>query len=99
MPKKNIISKGVSLLPDKFDLSTMTTQKPLANKAQILKYLKSVEPFTATTYPYEDPVDGTILTYENASFADKGFIWSNVAVMLFEKYDVKLNDDFIKMFA
>lgn len=99
MPEKSIISEEVSLLPGEFDLSTMTTQKPLDNKTEILKYLKSVEAFVATTYPYEDPVDGTILTYENASFADKGFIWSNVAVMLFEKYDVKLNDDFIKMFA
>ena len=69
----------------------MTTQKPLDNKTEILKYLKSVEAFVATTYPYEDPVDGTILTYENASFADKGFIWSNVAVPCKEEKYI-LND-------
>ena len=99
MAKISIFKKGISLMPGKFDLTTMTTPKPIKNKAKVLEYLKSVEAFQATTYTFKDPVDGSVLTNENVAFSDKGFIWSNVAIMLFEKYNVKLNDDFLKMFS
>ena len=69
-----------------------------AEKSTILNYLKkrgeelAVLTCSAMDYISNQPLNGTSLK----SFTDGKYLWSNEEIYHFEKYDLKLNDDFIQ---
>lgn len=71
---------------------------PCAEKKTVLNYLKERgEEYAALTcsamdYISDKPINGASLK----SFTDGEYLWSNEEIYHFEKYDLKLNDDFVK---
>ncbi len=69
---------------------------PVSNKNEILKYMKSLSPSIFTSAPVID-----IFTDKEVKSADNGYTdgeyrWHESEIYYFEKYNLKLNDDFIE---
>jgi hypothetical protein len=83
------------------DLSAEALKKqfmdnPISNKVEILKYMKSLSPSIFTSAPVID-----VFTDEEVKSADNGYTdgeytWYESEIYYFEKYNLKLNDDFIE---
>lgn len=43
-----------------------------------------------------DPINGEIISSHSEYYQIRGLEWTNAATYFFEKYDVRLNDDFLK---
>lgn len=71
--------------------------KPISGKAVILNYFRQChENFTVVTCAAVDHITGKPLNGESIRTYDDGsYCWTNEEELLFEKYDLKLNDDFI----
>ena len=86
-----------------YDLDGVTPQEfeglcsnTLEKKAVILKYLKSFNAWGYTTEPLSDKKTGKIIQENGcASYTDGEYEWYDDWVYHFEKYNLKLNDDFI----
>ncbi len=73
-----------------------TTIDPIENKDTILEYLKRFEDWAFTSQPVYD-----IYTGEEVADADNGktdgvYTWYESEIYHFQKYNLILNDDFIK---
>lgn len=66
------------------------------NKDKILSYLNHFEQIVAITRPITDYISGEDKRESVYGYTDGGYWWTNEQVYHFEKYDMKLNDDFIK---
>lgn len=71
--------------------------KPCSQKKMILAYFKKYsDEYTVVTRAAVDHLTGKNIASESArSYYDGVYAWTNEEVYLFEKYDLKLNGDFI----
>ncbi len=65
-------------------------------KQVVLNYLKQHEPEVVQAHAMKDYVNGHNLIESVECFTDGEYFWTNEETYLFEKYDLKLNDDFIE---
>lgn len=69
----------------------------IKNKSQILIYMKSfLEPSAYTSQPVIDRFTNQELDEINNAFSDGTYTWYADEIYHFEKYNLKLNDDFIE---
>lgn len=69
----------------------------IKDKTQILKYLQSFnEPSAYTSQPVIDKFTGKELERVNNAFSDGVYTWYVSEIYHFEKYNLKLNDDFVE---
>ena len=96
---KTIISPVVSTKVGQFKPdSDMTEKLSPALKDRILRYLESVPDILVGDCPLKDPVSGEIYERTNIVREKDGFTWSSHAIYMPRKYDVKLKEDFLRMF-
>lgn len=70
---------------------------PIDKKKQILQYLKSITtPNAFTSQPVIDKLTNKETKKIDNAFTDGEYVWYASEVYHFEKYDLKLNDDFIE---
>lgn len=65
------------------------------NKKKILDYMRKFPPVAFTSAPVYDKFSGEIVFEANNMHFDGIFAWFESEIYHFEKYDLKLNDDFI----
>lgn len=66
------------------------------SKKLILNYLNSFKPICASGMWLKDEIDGSIINIQVLGYSDGEYLWDTREIYHFEKYDMKLNDDFIK---
>lgn len=70
--------------------------EPCVYKKDILKYFKNHDADIAVACTAVDHVTGKNIGSESIlSYNDGVYYWTNEEIYLFEKYDLKLNNDFI----
>lgn len=75
------------------------TLRPIKNKKEVLSYLKErTKPGVIGAFYCKDPITGKIVSDGSAVYEADGFIWSTGTIHVFEKYDARLSEDFLKMF-
>lgn len=70
---------------------------PISNKQKILQYLKSFEPHAiAPAVSKEDIFTNKKMAKTLSSYTDGNYIWLSDEVYYFERYNLKLDNDFIE---
>lgn len=93
---KFIRNKPVSEISDN-EISDNFLSLEIKNKSQILDYMKSFsEPTAYTSQPVIDRFTHLELNKINNAFSDGVYTWYMSEIYHFEKYNLKLNDDFIE---
>lgn len=69
---------------------------PISDKNEILKYMKSLSPSIFTSAPVIDIFTDKEIKSADNGYSDSEYIWRESEIYYFEKYNLKLNDDFIK---
>ena len=70
---------------------------PIENKSVILRFLKSFEPVAIMAHGVMDYVKNTPNNSESmVLFNSDEWFWTNEMIYHFDKYDLKLNNDFIE---
>ena len=96
---KSIISEDVSLKIGQFKPNSyMTDRLPADLKERVLDYLTSVPDVLIGDCPMRDPVTGKIYERTNVIREKDGFVWSTHTIYMLERYDVKLSDEFLRLF-
>lgn len=67
-------------------------------KKRILEYLKEPDPGTIGMVVLKDPITGKCYSHESIIREKDGFEWSSATIYMFEKYDIRLSKEFLKMF-
>lgn len=67
-----------------------------SEKETILKYLKKFEASYFTSEPVVDVFSNTIVADADNGYTDGKYTWYKSEVYYFEKYNLKLNNDFIE---
>ncbi|MGN1457590.1 MAG: hypothetical protein ACI4XP_06515 [Acutalibacteraceae bacterium] len=81
----------------KEELADNFLSEPISEKAKILEYMKSIsEPYACTTQPVVDVFTNEELEFVDNGFSDGVYLWYKSEIYHFEKYNLKLNDDFIE---
>ena len=97
---KSIISEVVSLEKGQFQPdSYMTDRLPAELKERIIDYLTSVPDVMTGDCTLRDPITGERYETTNIIREKDGFMWSTHTIYLLEHYDVKLSDDFLRLFS
>ncbi len=66
------------------------------SKKLILDYLNSFKTICASGMWLKDVIDGSIINIQVLGYSDGEYLWDTREIYHFEKYDMKLNDDFIQ---
>ncbi len=69
---------------------------PICSKETVLSYLKTYPECAFTSAPVKDFFTGKIVYDANNLRTDGIYRWSESEIYHFEKYNLKLNDDFIE---
>lgn len=69
---------------------------PSADKKKVLQYLKNGTAGFASTAKFDDAMTGEQVNQEFCTFNDGEYGWSTQEIYHFEKYDIKLDDGFLK---
>ena len=91
---KYAINVDISKLSKKEFLELCTSDE-IDEKNRILKYLKSFEVCAYSTAYVFDVVSRNETVLDEVIFTDGEYEWSSSWIYHFEKYNLKLNDDFI----
>jgi hypothetical protein len=95
----SIISPIVLLKAGQFKPDSYMTEKlPPALKDRILHYLESVPDILVGDCPLRDPVTGEIYERTNIVREKDGYTWTSHTIYMLRKYDVKLKEEFLRMF-
>lgn len=93
---ENINLKSIKTLDD---LSNITTKEEIKNKSEVLSYLKTVtEPTMIAPKILRDAITNETYSLGHSIYEYNGFIWNTMIIYYFEKYNLKLSNDFLKMF-
>lgn len=65
-------------------------------KSALLQYMKSHEPCAFTSQPVEDVLSGKIVLDADNARSDGLYRWYESEIYHLEKYNLRLNDDFIQ---
>lgn len=69
-----------------------------SDRIKVLLYMKNKSLETlATSNNFYDPITGKLIHTATICFENTDYIWSNAEIYVFQKYDVKLNSDFVDM--
>lgn len=98
MNMKNVVNYRINSIKTKEDLNAVVSLKPTRNRNKILRFFKSAEPGAVGFFALKDPVTKKAYSTGNICYEKDGYRWTNAVVYLFEKYNIKLNEDFIKKF-
>lgn len=77
-------------------LATNAKKEIVANKSEIVNYLKSFNSDCVSAGRVFDSVIDEYTDITDEAFDDGEFCWSSTDIYYFDKYDIKLNSDFIK---
>ncbi len=73
------------------------SKEPIKEKKILLKYLKGFKPTWATSGFVQDRVTNKqVKNHYNVGYEYDGFTWNEELIYHFEKYNMPLNEDFIK---
>ena len=98
MPKM-IVPDGVSFRPGEFkNNNSMVEKLPSDLKKRVLAYLKEPPPGLIGDCPLVDPVTGVKYDSTNIIREKDGFGWSSAAIYMLEHYNVRLSEEFLKLF-
>lgn len=87
-----------------FDIDTLTADKisehctkhPIDRKDEIISYMKSGQKEWFTTACVYDIVTKQEIDIPDTGYTDGEYLWYATEIYHFEKYNLKLNDDFIE---
>ena len=97
---KDIVMKGISFRRGEFKLNNSTVEKlPQELKKRILAYLKSPPLGTMCGKTMIDPITGECYGMTNILREKDGFEWSTPEIYMFEHYDIRLSEEFLKLFV
>ena len=97
---KEIMADGVFIGCGYFkNDGSMVEKLPADLKSRILQYMKEPEPILVGDDRMVDPVTGKWYGSTNLIRMKDGFIWSTPAIYMLEHYDVKLSEEFLKLFT
>lgn len=83
----------------KAELQNVVSVDELKNKKKILDYLKNiVQPTWVSPIILVDPFTNESYSDYQAIYEKDGFTWDKKTVYMFEKYNIKLSDEFLKRF-
>ena len=81
---------------DQLDRDFPRTPAPIPGKAEILAFFKSfTHPIAVAGMALYDPMTRKYLEASVEAYEHEGFYWTNEDVLLFEKYDLQLEQSFI----
>ena len=72
------------------------TQSDIPNKKQVLKYLRGCEVIAAAPGIMKDVFSNKAIPGEMLGYSDGKYYWGSETIYYFEKYNLKLPDDFLK---
>ena len=81
-----------SVLPD---IKSKKKKKEIADKKQVLSYLKSFPAVSSSPYIVKDIITGDKINIPLEFYTDGVFGWRSDTVYYFEKYNLELGKDFI----
>lgn len=97
---KSIISAVVLLESGLFKPdSYMTDRLPADLKERVLDYLTTAPDVLMSDCTLRDPITGKRYETTNIIREKDGFVWSTHTIYMLEHYDVKLSDDFLRLFS
>lgn len=73
----------------------ITSAEPLKDKEKILFFLRSFPPVSITGKVI-DAQNGEWTNIDNLDYESGDFYWDSSDIYHFEKYDIKLNDEFVQ---
>lgn len=68
----------------------------ITDKDKILNYMKSFQPILFTSAPVTDVFTNVEVKVADNGYTDNEYTWYESEIYYFEKYNLKLNDDFIE---
>lgn len=78
------------------DQDFQRTPEPIVAKDKVLAYFRSFKkPIAVAGMALYDPITRKYLEDSVAAYEHDGFYWTNEDVLLFEKYDLQLEQSFI----
>ena len=95
---RNIIDYSIRNIRTREGLEAVISAVPTKNRDKILRFLKSYDPVLVGCFVLRDPITKKVHSTANLCYEKDGYEWTNEVTYLFEKYNIKLNDDFIKKF-
>ena len=72
-----------------------STQSAISNKSKVLRYMKSCKVIAAAPGRMKDTFANTVIPGEMLAYSDGTYYWGAEAIYYFDKYNLKLPDDFI----
>lgn len=87
---KSIKKIGVS------EFSKIISENPIDEKEKVLEYLKKFPEVAFTSEPVRDKYSNKIVYDADNARTDGKYTWYESEIYHFEKYNLKLNDDFIQ---
>ena len=78
------------------ELKKQFMDNPISNKNEILKYMKSLSPSIFTSAPVIDIFTDKEVKSADNGYSDGEYSWRESEIYYFEKYNLKLNNDFIE---
>lgn len=77
-------------------LKQLCSDSPIKNKERIIAYLRKAPVSAYTSAPVADALTGEIISEADNARSDGTYTWYESEIYHFEKYNLKLNDDFIE---
>ena len=94
-----VTTYSIRSIKTKDDLNSFVSPVPVKNRNKILAFLKSAEPGPIGFFALKDPVTQKAYSTGCICYEKDGFSWTNGVTYLFEKYNIRLNDEFLKHFS
>lgn len=95
MNSKFIFNKSIRKM-DIAEFERNISKTPVENKQKILDYLKRFPESAFTSEPVKDKYTNKVVYDANNARSDGEYTWYENEIYHFEKYNLKLNDDFIE---
>ncbi len=95
MAKRYIFDKSIKELKHD-ELLNVTSENAISNKDIILSYMKGFSECAFTSAPVKDAFTGEVVYDANNARTDGIYQWYESEIYHFEKYNLKLNEDFIQ---
>lgn len=95
MAIKYIFDKSIEELKHE-ELIGFTSERAIDNKSDVLSYMKRFPECAFTSSPVKDLFTGAIIYDADNARTDGVYQWYESEIYHFEKYNLKLNDDFLQ---
>ena len=96
---RTVVADDVSFRPGEFKRDfTMVEKLPAELKQRILDYMYTPPPGLVGDVRLIDPVTGVQYDHTSIIRERDGFSWSSAVIYMFEHYDIRLSDEFLKLF-